>query len=174
MRRQLTFPDWRDTVCHVRKNTFDQVSKSALWRAAPQNAGNRCAIGRNDRARLRFRLESFGERQRASSNFAPGLGRQAMPQGYLWRDPGAEMVTELAFYRRCVQRIQANWSPFLQKRAAGLTQQERHGVAAERVAENILEDLFTAVLDWSLSDVNNQVGYADLLLTRLRHLVSSI
>jgi hypothetical protein len=46
-------------------------------------------------------------------------------------------------------------------------QQERHGIAAEKVAENILEDLFTIVLDWSLSDINNQVGYADLLLTRL-------
>jgi hypothetical protein len=53
------------------------------------------------------------------------------------------------------------------KRQERLTQQTRHGVAAERVAENILEDLFTMVLDWSLADCNNQVGYADLLLTSL-------
>jgi hypothetical protein len=46
-------------------------------------------------------------------------------------------------------------------------QQERYGAAAEKVAENILEDLFTLVLDWPLSDINNQVGYADLLLTSL-------
>jgi hypothetical protein len=35
------------------------------------------------------------------------------------------------------------------------------------VAENILEDLFTTVLDWSLGDLNNQIDYADLVLTRL-------
>jgi hypothetical protein len=77
------------------------------------------------------------------------------------------MVTELASYRRCLERIQTNWPAFLEKRKERLKQQERHGVAAERVAENILEDLFTTVLDWTVSDINNQVGYADLLLTRL-------
>jgi hypothetical protein len=35
------------------------------------------------------------------------------------------------------------------------------------VAENILEDLFTMVLDWPLTDINNQVDYADLILTRM-------
>jgi hypothetical protein len=77
------------------------------------------------------------------------------------------MVEHLASYRRCVERICINWSIFLDKRQERLVQQERYGVAAERVAENILEDLFTVVLDWSLSDINHQVGYADLLLTRL-------
>lgn len=77
------------------------------------------------------------------------------------------MVRSLASYRRCVERIHASRPTFLERRRERLKQQARHGVAAERVAENILEDLFTIVLDWSLSDVNNQVGYADLLLTRL-------
>lgn len=77
------------------------------------------------------------------------------------------MVTELASYRRCVERVHSTWPAFLDKRGERLRQQERHGVAAEKVAENILEDLFTTVLDWSLGDLNNQVGYADLLLTRL-------
>lgn len=38
---------------------------------------------------------------------------------------------------------------------------------------DVLEDLFTLVLDWNLSEVNNQVGYADLVLTRLsvKHLI---
>jgi hypothetical protein len=91
--------------------------------------------------------------------------------------PGAEprsldsgrtrMIDGLASYRRCTERICANWPAFLGKRTERLAQQERHGVVAERVAENILEDLFTLVLDWSLSDVNHQVGFADLLLTRL-------
>lgn len=62
-------------------------------------------------------------------------------------------------------RIQANWNAFLQKRNSRLEQQRRHGTAAERVAENIIEDLFTMVLDWRIEDLNNQVEYADLILT---------
>jgi hypothetical protein len=37
----------------------------------------------------------------------------------------------------------------------------------EKVAENIIEDLFTTVLDWSLADVNLQVGRADVVLSEL-------
>src|SRR5262249_39486804 len=48
-----------------------------------------------------------------------------------------------------------------------LRERERYGHAAERATEEILEDLFTNVLDWSVGDLNHQVGYADLLLTRL-------
>jgi hypothetical protein len=43
----------------------------------------------------------------------------------------------------------------------------RFGAAAEKVAENILEDLFTMVLDWRVFEVNNHTGYADIVLTRL-------
>jgi hypothetical protein len=35
------------------------------------------------------------------------------------------------------------------------------------VAENILEDLFTTVLDWPIADVQLQVGYADIVLSSL-------
>ena len=38
-----------------------------------------------------------------------------------------------------------------------VTAHERVGHAAEKVAENILEDVFTGPLDWSLAGVNNQV-----------------
>lgn len=76
-------------------------------------------------------------------------------------------LDHLATYNHCVGRIQANWPAFLQQRAARLKQQERYGSAAEKVAENILEDLFTTVLDWSVSDLNDQIEYADLMLTRL-------
>lgn len=78
-----------------------------------------------------------------------------------------ETVEHLASYRRLIERMKANWPAFLQKRSERLMQQQRHGVAPERVAENIVEDLLTMVLDWPLSDINNQVGYADLLLTHL-------
>ena len=77
------------------------------------------------------------------------------------------MVKGLASYRRCVDRINSTWPGFAEKRSARLVQQDRHGVAAEKVAENIIEDLFTEVLDWPISDLNNQVDYADLLLTSL-------
>jgi hypothetical protein len=59
------------------------------------------------------------------------------------------------------------WADFQAKRWERLAQQARLGTAAERVAENILEDLFTMVLDWRLSEVNNQAGAAGLALTRL-------
>ncbi len=61
----------------------------------------------------------------------------------------------------------AGWPGFQAKRRERLAQQERYGSAAEKVAENIIEDLFTMVLDWRLSEVNNQVAYADMVLTRL-------
>jgi hypothetical protein len=80
---------------------------------------------------------------------------------------GNPMVEDLASYRSCVKSIACSWPTFLQKCSDRLKQQERHGIAAEKVAENILEDLFTTVLDWSLSDMNYQVGYADIVLTRL-------
>jgi hypothetical protein len=85
-------------------------------------------------------------------------------------------IEQLASYRNCVRRICENWSRFLDQRRERLAQQQRHGVASEKVAENILEDLFTLVLDWSVADLNNQLDYADLVLTRLglKHLLLEI
>ncbi len=85
-------------------------------------------------------------------------------------------VASLASYRRCCDRLTAAWPAFLAKRQERLAQQRRFGTAAEKVAENILEDLFTMTLDWRLSEVNNQVGYADLVLTRLgvKHLIVEV
>jgi hypothetical protein len=62
------------------------------------------------------------------------------------------------------------------KRDQRLARQRRFGTAAEKVAENVLEGLFTMVLDWHLSEVNNQVGYADMVLTRLgvKHLIVEV
>jgi hypothetical protein len=76
-------------------------------------------------------------------------------------------IEKLASYQRCIQRISSSWPLFLQKRLQRLKQQERHGgIASEKVAENIVEDLFTEVLDWELSDLNNQVNYADIVMTK--------
>jgi hypothetical protein len=59
------------------------------------------------------------------------------------------------------------WPRFQARRWERLAQQGRLGTAAEKVAENILEDLFTMVLDWRLSEVSVQAGHAGLALTRL-------
>lgn len=72
---------------------------------------------------------------------------------------------ELASYRECITRVQEKWPAFLIKRAQRLRQGELHDVL-EPVAERILEDLFTEVLDWPISDVSNQHEHADILLTR--------
>jgi len=79
----------------------------------------------------------------------------------------AQPVSELASYQRSIARIRATWPAFQKQRGARLAQERRHGVAAEKVAENILEDLFTQVLDWTLEDCNHQLGYADMVLSRL-------
>jgi len=85
-------------------------------------------------------------------------------------------VEELATYRRLHARLEAGWPAFAARRQARLAQTDRLGHAAEKVAENILEDLFTGPLDWSLADVNYQVDYADLELTRLgiKHLLVEV
>ncbi len=84
-----------------------------------------------------------------------------------------EAPEKLASYQRCREQIGEAWEEFQGRRRERLQQRERYGHAAERVTENILEDLFTKVLDWPLADVNMQVGYADMLLTRLgvKHLI---
>ena len=75
-------------------------------------------------------------------------------------------IGKLASYHHCIQRITTRWPAFLAKRLQRLKQQERHGVASEKVAENIIEDLFTEVLDWEIADLNNQLDYADIVLTK--------
>lgn len=68
----------------------------------------------------------------------------------------------LATYRHCTERIIERWPSFRQVRADRL----RHGGETEKVAEAILEDLLTDVLDWSKGDITYQVGFADIVLSR--------
>jgi hypothetical protein len=84
-----------------------------------------------------------------------------------------ESLEQLAVYRRCTERIAANWSTFQTRRLDRLRERERFGHAAEPATERIIEDLLTVVLDWAIADINHQVRYADLLLTRLgvKHLI---
>jgi hypothetical protein len=74
--------------------------------------------------------------------------------------------SHLASYRRCVERITGAWPVFVARRSERL-RQGLFDPPVEKIAENILEDLFTKVLDWDLSDVNLQVGRADIVLSEL-------
>ena len=76
-------------------------------------------------------------------------------------DAGADEPSfkQLASYRHCLARMQAAWPEFASRRRERL-QQGLFDAPVEKIAENIVEDLFTTVLDWSLSDVNLQVGRA--------------
>lgn len=78
-----------------------------------------------------------------------------------------ETVETLASYQRCTERIDGGWQWFRAQRLERLRERERFGHAAERATEAIVEDLFTGLLDWSIGDLNHQVGYADILLSRL-------
>jgi hypothetical protein len=74
---------------------------------------------------------------------------------------------DLARQRKCVEQIRVRWPAFLAARQAHL---RSHGIGqtpAEKVAENILCDLFTNVLDWTTEQVRLQENRVDLLLTRL-------
>lgn len=72
-----------------------------------------------------------------------------------------------ANYQRLLERLHSSWPLFLERRQQRLEQQGLFGTnAAEKVAEDILADLFTLALDWEISDLKHQAGYADILLLR--------
>ncbi len=90
-------------------------------------------------------------------------------------EPDTTGYTSLASYRRCIEHIGATWSSFTDRRRERLGQR-LFDAPVEKIAENILEDLFTRVLDWTISDVNLQVGRADIVLSELgiKHLVLEV
>ena len=77
------------------------------------------------------------------------------------------MADHLVLRDHLQARLALSWPSYLELRRSRLAETERPGGGAERVAELIVADLFTHALDWGLADLNHQVGYADLLLTRL-------
>lgn len=76
-------------------------------------------------------------------------------------------LTQLASFREFCDTIESQWSLFLRKRNEWLLQEERNGHAAEKVAESILADFFTIPLNWQISDLNNQIKFADMVLTKM-------
>lgn len=85
-------------------------------------------------------------------------------------------LESLVAYQNTIKNIHENWPIFLKKRADRLAALQQGRTVVERVAENIIEDLFTSVLDWKLSDLNNQMGNADFVLTHngLKRLIIEI
>jgi len=74
---------------------------------------------------------------------------------------------DLACQQRCVGQIRARWPAFLQARQAHLRSHSVGQAPTEKVAENILCDLFTQVLDWTTEQARLQENLVDLTLTRL-------
>jgi hypothetical protein len=81
---------------------------------------------------------------------------------YLPVEASAPAYQALAGYRHCTGRIEGQWPAFLARRAERL----KHENESEMVAQAILEDLFTRVLDWSEGDFEYQVSRADIVLSR--------
>jgi hypothetical protein len=84
--------------------------------------------------------------------------------GGLLEASGDQGYRQLASYRRCTARIETAWPMFAARRSQRL-RQGLFDAPVEKVAENIVEDLLTTVLDWSLDDVNLQIGRADVVLS---------
>lgn len=87
-------------------------------------------------------------------------------------EPAALGYGRLSSYRRCVERISERWPGFSERRRMRM-RQGLFDAPVEKVAENIVEDLLTDVLDWPLDDVNLQIGRADMVLSALgiKHVV---
>ncbi len=77
------------------------------------------------------------------------------------------MTDHLVLREHLHSRLVETWPSFLALRRRRLVETARPGGGAERVAELIVADLFTHALDWHVDDLNHQIGYADVLLTRL-------
>jgi hypothetical protein len=77
------------------------------------------------------------------------------------------MIETLSSYKKLIQIGSSNWKRFQETRLLRLKQMSREGGGAEKITENILEDLCTQVLDWCISDINYQIQHADLILTHV-------
>ncbi len=99
----------------------------------------------------------------STSPAGPASGHPSPTSPRPERDTG---LAHLASYRRCLSRIADAWPGYLARRAKRLDQ-ALFDRPVEKVAENILEDLFTDVLGWDVADVNLQIGRADMELSSL-------
>ena len=85
-------------------------------------------------------------------------------------------VDGLARQRRCIEQIRQRWPVFIERRGVHLRSHAVGQVPCERIAENIVFDLFAVVLDWGRDQVRWLEGRVDLLLTGLgvKHLIIEV
>jgi hypothetical protein len=85
-------------------------------------------------------------------------------------------VTDLASARLCIAQIRDRWGWFQEARRRHLAGVGADRTPSEKVAENILCELFTGVLDWTIEQVRLQEQRVDLMLCRggLRFLVVEV
>lgn len=76
------------------------------------------------------------------------------------------MSENLASKNKQTERGKEQWAIFLDRRKQHLVQASRQLGGHEKITEKILEDLLTIVLDWNLEDINNQIEYSDIVITK--------
>jgi hypothetical protein len=74
----------------------------------------------------------------------------------------------LSSYKKFIERLHQNWKTFLESRSK-LLNPLKYQPVPEKVSEEIIRNLLTLVLDWEESDLQWQMQYADLVLTRNRN-----
>lgn len=84
--------------------------------------------------------------------------------------------TDLASARVCQTRIRDRWESFQETRLRHLAGVGAGRTPSEKVAENILCDLLTGVLDWPTEQIRLQEQRVDLMLTRggLKYLIVEV
>lgn len=73
---------------------------------------------------------------------------------------------ELANYKAHANGLPDRWTAFRTRRDDMLAQARRFGAVPEKATETIIGTLLTEVLDWTTHDLNWQLDYADLVVTR--------
>ncbi|MGH8126311.1 MAG: hypothetical protein ACREPK_10760 [Rhodanobacteraceae bacterium] len=79
---------------------------------------------------------------------------------------GDDNYRELATYKAHAIGLSDRWSAFRSRREDMLAQARRFGAVPEKATEIIVGTLLTEVLDWTTHDLNWQLAYADLVVTR--------
>jgi hypothetical protein len=81
---------------------------------------------------------------------------------------GDENFRSLSSYKKFIERLHQTWESFLESRSK-LLDPLKYQPVPEKVSEEIIRNLLTKVLDWEEADLQWQMQYADLVLTRNRN-----
>lgn len=79
-----------------------------------------------------------------------------------------ENFHSLSSYKKLIEKLHQTWESFLESRSK-LLDPLKYQPVPEKVSEGIIRNLLTQVLDWEEPDLQWQMHYADLVLTRNRN-----